>query len=219
VALILIAAGIAFVLTRGGGSARLQTLASTSSTTTTIVTSLPPSTPDTSTSTSTSTTTSSTTTPLDTTTLVGGLPPGTQAAYLDQLTPVQTEGSGTFSAGEAKANAVQYLHAVTGSPSCQSSGAFDEEFDLSRQWQTFSTTVALDDNSSSGSDAFYALYNDGVQTAKGKLVLGQSVPVKISVSGVLRLRLEVTDPNSAGNLCGFQNHSVSVVFGDPLLAL
>jgi NPCBM/NEW2 domain/RTX calcium-binding nonapeptide repeat (4 copies) len=67
------------------------------------------------------------------------------------------------------------------------------EYDLGRKYKRFVTTIGLRDDSYSGGMARYSFYGDGPDPLYERTVaFGQSFPVKVDVTGVLRLKLRVT---------------------------
>jgi hypothetical protein len=67
------------------------------------------------------------------------------------------------------------------------------EYNLGRQWSTLSTEFAFDDDRSSvTSNVRFRVLGDGAVLTESTLTFGQTMPVEVDVSGVLRLRFEVT---------------------------
>ena len=112
-------------------------------------------------------------------------------------------------------NGVSYSHAAVMHSSCAIEGAdggdFWIDYDLSRDYRTFSTMVGLSDDSPADMAATYNVYVDGTSAASGSLTFGTARKLDIPVAGALRLRLFVND--SAAQC---SNHD-RVVWGSPML--
>lgn len=151
---------------------------------------------------------------------VSGLP--ATSMYLTELDIVDKDntnannGYATFE--EAKISGGRYGHTVTLSASCynKDGGDYWVEYDLSREWSTFTATVGLRDDSPATAAASYTLLADNSVIAEGTLVLGDAKPVDVPVLNVLRLRLKINVPPSTGPNCDYDYDS-RVVWGDPTL--
>lgn len=148
----------------------------------------------------TTTTTAPTTTTTDavttttTSTTVTLQSPEYSAQYLDEMEPV----SGRIeSTGQAKANAKQYLHALT--LATVYDGQTAVEFDVSRSWERLTVEIGARDDNDSSVLAAYAIYLDGVKAASGEVALGTTTPVSLDLTDVLRLRLEMTGLRGDGS--------------------
>jgi len=125
-------------------------------------------------------------TPLSVTLQVAGA--GTEV-YLDEVST--TTGSGCRE-GSAKVNTYQSAHAVYcrfGNWSAGSSG--DVEYDLNRSANLLRFTGGLDDSSPSEGRVRLVIYGDGIKLWEREYGLGESTEESISVTGVLRLRIEM----------------------------
>lgn len=144
--------------------------------------------------------------------------PAVPARYLGDMNPVDQdpEGGGQYVAAQYTTNGTQYLHSVDVAASCGSTrGSYWIEYDLGRKYQTFTATVGLSDTDSSAAKAAYVVYADGKKVQTGTLTVGQSTPVKVPVTGVLRLRLETDNTNAGPNGCTSEaNPQADVVWGD-----
>ncbi|GAA3744351.1 NPCBM/NEW2 domain-containing protein [Salinactinospora qingdaonensis] len=65
------------------------------------------------------------------------------------------------------------------------------EFNLSREWQTLTSTVGIADTSDSGASVTFTVYVDGEQMASETTTLGEEVALDVDVSDALRVRLQV----------------------------
>jgi hypothetical protein len=125
-------------------------------------------------------------------------PAGT-SYYLADFNPVQTYGINVDSTPHT-VNGATYDHPVAWSPGF-SGNPYWAEWDLSRQctWLT-SPGVGLADDAPSGATAIFYVQSDGSYRWQKTISLGQSDSLKVSIKGVLRLRLTVRDvQNSVGD--------------------
>jgi hypothetical protein len=127
--------------------------------------------------------------------------------------------SGNLTTGPIVSDGVRFEHPVALDPGCynQWSGSAWIDYLLERQYQLFSATVGLDDQTPAGVTATYTvLGGDGKKLASGSLVPGAATKIKVSVGGEYRLRLwiNVPDPNNAAGCSSYFPH---VVFGDASL--
>ena len=202
VALVALAGGVAGVVLTKGSKDRGSNVAAGSTTTLSPTSTTEPGTTTSSSPSTTSSTgpptTVAPTTAVPTTVVSSALP---DRAFLDTFTRV----NGDATTGQAKANSVTYLHAITQDAQCQ--GQRSVEYDLSRAYTLLEGVVALRDDSDSGIAVIYAVYGDEKQLAKGSVALGQTDPIHIDVTGVLRLRLEATTTSTS---C----RSLQLVWGD-----
>ncbi len=139
------------------------------------------------------------------------LPPNTQlpatTQYIAELDTVATDAAANAynasDTGSYDISGTMYGHSVSMITGCvnQDGGDYWQEYDLSRSWSTLSGVVGLDDRSPTGARLSWKLFGDSVLLASGSSTLGVSTPLNVSVKGVLRLRLFVTDPASTQNPC------------------
>jgi len=88
--------------------------------------------------------------------------------------------------GQNRFNSVEHNYPVGSSPDWV-------EYNLGRRWATLSTAFTYDDvHAPVTSSVRFRILGDGVELANQTVTFGQYVPVSVNVSGVLRLRLEVT---------------------------
>lgn len=130
--------------------------------------------------------------------------------YLSDQNPVdQDPGADTayVKDGGYTANGVYYDHAVAMDGGCQNGDGGDmwADWNLDRSWDYLTGVVALSDDAITGSDISYAVYLDGRKAASGSVGIGQSVPIRLKVSGVFRVRLWMNDPMSPNDSCGFSS--------------
>jgi len=135
----------------------------------------------------------------------------------DFVYTVPTPGSGNLSTDPIVSNGVHYAHPISIDPGCynQWGGNAWIDYILQRQYQVFAATVGLGDSAPAGSTATYTLIGAGKKLASGSLAVGSAKKLKVSVSGIYRLRVEVNVPdptNAAG--CGGSGSFTQVVFGD-----
>jgi len=122
-------------------------------------------------------------------------------------------GSGSFSV-----DGMAYPRSVVFYNLCGNNDGGDiwAEFNLEREYRQLVATVGISDENPTSARGTFRILADGNQVAYGKLVHGQSVPVKIDVANVLRLRLEVNNPSAAAS-CALKAIPVHTVWGDAVL--
>jgi hypothetical protein len=125
------------------------------------------------------------------------------------------QGAGEVSTDPIVSNGVTYRNPVALDAGCYNAWGGDAwvEYDLGRRAEIFDATVGLPDSAQPGSTASFRVLGDGKTLAAGELVPGQAMKLKLSLSGVSRLRLfsNVPDPTGAAG-CG--TYYLQVVFGD-----
>jgi hypothetical protein len=95
--------------------------------------------------------------------------------------------------GPVTVNGVTYPHSIFDVGSvCAVGRVTTHAYDLGRHYSTFRATLGESDKSPANAPAQWDVYADGVQVYSGKAVLGQSVPLDLSMKGVLRLELTTT---------------------------
>lgn len=118
--------------------------------------------------------------------------PGKAVVRLDELEPVA---GGFLDEGLQKVDGQTYEHTVT-MTSCDPSYPEEVEYDLSRQYQTFSSIVGVPDDSPTSATAHYKVYGDGELLKETEASFGKPANLETSVAGVLRLRLTATCDSS-----------------------
>lgn len=143
--------------------------------------------------------------------------PPAQRVYLGGcnggLNPVSANGG---SCGQNSINGVTYVRSYSFSWCDFMSSCFSTdfaEFDLSRDFHTFTATLGLSDDSESAASALFEIVVDGQTKFSQTIGLGTAVPVSIDVSSALRLRLQVTPINVPNN----SQDSGRGVFGEPVV--
>jgi hypothetical protein len=92
--------------------------------------------------------------------------------------------------GVRRYNSLQLAGYVTTSPEWV-------EYNLGRSWGTLATTLTYDDEeSTSDSVARFRILGDGVPLVDRTVRFGEAVDVAVNVTGVLRVRFEVTSTSS-----------------------
>lgn len=212
VAALLVVAGIAaFLLTRPTATAP-DPVNTASGLSTLTATSAPPTTA--------TSTIADTPTAVDTATPAAnatGLPTGPQ--YLNELAPVDRDpltSNGSTRDGSFNASGTTYGHAINMNPGCANhdGGTYWIDYDISRKWSTFTTTVGLSDDSPADATATYTLIADTKPIATGPLTLGTATPIHLPITNVLRLRLQINNPESSSTKC---RGRTSIIWGDPTL--
>lgn len=128
--------------------------------------------------------------------------------YLSDLEAVSNSNAYNFDVGSAKANGINYSHAVSFQVS--RSTAASVEYDLSRDYRRLVGAIAFSDTSSSEAKYRVEDYGDGRQLYSGPITFGTTQTVKLDVTKILRLRLLVTDESGPVN----DGTTSDIVFGD-----
>ncbi|MDT3440888.1 MULTISPECIES: protein kinase domain-containing protein [unclassified Pseudofrankia] len=138
--------------------------------------------------------------------------PTTVDRYLSDSKIVQenVDSSAPGTNGSASVSGAAYVHSVRLPANLGYSGETPTyvEYDLGRHFQHLQTTVGLSDDATSGTVYLIEVFGDGRRLASHTVKLGDSVPVDINVTGVLRLRLMTTKVQA-----DYWDRSVTV-FGD-----
>ena len=142
-----------------------------------------------------------------------------QWSYLAKFQVVQSDdasSTGEWSTQPAGTNGIDYGHAIVMDPGCQNGdgGDFWIDYDLARHYTRLQTTVGIRDDAETTASASFQLIADGTVLTSGNLRLGMSVPIDVSVTGVLRLRLFISEADAPNDDCGFQEPA-SIVWGNP----
>lgn len=145
-----------------------------------------------------------------------------ETAYLSQLEYVDEDVAavyGRLRADTYSTGGEQYGRSVLLFSSCgnRDGGNYWVEYDLSQDYTRFTAAVGLSDDSAADSAVTYSITGDQRPLAAGPLTLGQVDALDIDVSGVLRLRLLINDPDSIQDGCVNRPTVAAVVFGDAAL--
>ncbi len=145
-----------------------------------------------------------------------------QTAYLSNMNIVgfdYASGTGTNDQGSYAISGTTYGHSIEMDPGCQNSdgGDFWIEYDLGRKWSKFTSTVGPLETDASDAAFSYTVYGDGRVLATGSAALAQPRRLRVNVSGYLRLRLLITDPQSPNRECGFVNGTYDYIWGNATL--
>jgi serine/threonine protein kinase len=147
-----------------------------------------------------------------------GLP--TAPIYLTDLNYVEKDEKADFESYEnepADISGHTYGHALSMGDSCSrgDGGDYWVDFDISRQWETFTAVVGVTDKSPAATSVTYTVFADTHPISSGTLTLGKAVPINVSVHNVLRLRFLYHDPTALTNSCSLPRPWVA--WGDPVL--
>jgi serine/threonine protein kinase len=137
---------------------------------------------------------------------------------LDEMTAVDNGGnsySGIYPEQQVSTNGRTYAHALVGQADCSTGDAW-VDYDLSRDWKRFTTTIGIGDSSPAQSTATFKIFVDGKQVATGDVALGRPGPVDLDVSQGLRLRLEMLN-TTCGKPFAQRASREAMVFADPTL--
>ena len=133
------------------------------------------------------------------------------ATNLDDLSPVQQDGYNDGNhAGTAVVNGKSYTRAVSFAVQESTGYTYSVQYDLGRDYQTFTATVGLSDASASNATVRLEVLADNRSVYSKDFSLGQTDTVKIDVSGALRLDFKVTLLTKADQYS-------TLVMGDPQL--
>lgn len=122
--------------------------------------------------------------------------------YLADMTPVSVDRMYNPTTGTTKANGKSYSHGLLMTPPSSGVGAI--EYDFSRQYRKLSGELGLDDRSDSAAIGKVEIYGDGRQLLAQDVPFGQTIPVDLDVTNVLRLKITVASVDGKS----------SIVFGD-----
>lgn len=111
-----------------------------------------------------------------------------------------------FESTLATVNAVDYDDALTTVVGC---GDERVEYNLARDYNELTTTVGLDDSSSSGHEVTFTVLGDEEQLETKTLGLGEDAALSVDVSDMLRLQLLIE-----GESCGGES---TAVWGEPVV--
>jgi len=110
--------------------------------------------------------------------------------YLADLETVESAGSFDLGNDQVAINGTTYVHAVwLKRYSCDSASV---QYDLGRHFRQFVSTAGLSDDSPSDAVVRMEVLADGRAVWTADLRLGKTQPIKLDVTGVLRLQLRVT---------------------------
>lgn len=108
---------------------------------------------------------------------------------LTQEDPVDIS-NGSWEAGRAEMNGQTYNRVLRASEGCYGGCLTWAEYNLGRNWDSFTAVVGLDDNSKSGESVTFTVYLDDEPEWRETATLGEVLEVEVDVSDSLRMRLE-----------------------------
>ncbi len=124
--------------------------------------------------------------------------------YLADMEPVDKDTLYGFNSdGATKANGKSYSHGLLVTP-VPSGSVGTIEYDFSRQYRKLTGELGLDDKSDSAAIGKVEIYGDGRQLLAQDVPFGQTIPVDLDVTDVLRLKVTVATVDGKS----------SIVFGD-----
>ena len=115
--------------------------------------------------------------------------PGSDEMLLTQMDPVETQNGG-WGEGRAEMDGDSYNRALRTTEGCFRGCVAWAEYNLGRDWDSFTATIGLDDNSRSGQSVTFAIYLDDEVEWRETATLGEVLDVEVDVSDALRMRLE-----------------------------
>jgi hypothetical protein len=111
--------------------------------------------------------------------------------YLTELLDPAASENGAQELPQTNVNGTTYFHSLRGA--YNSTVPRWTEYNLGRQWATLATTFTFDDDKSPADAKIrFRVLGDGAVLADQTLTFGQSAPVTVNVTGVLRIRFETT---------------------------
>jgi hypothetical protein len=132
-----------------------------------------------------------------------GAPTGSE--YLPELFVDSDSAASTGSArsGTFSTNGIEYPHSIQTTAGCfnDDGGDFWADYDLGRNFRTFTATVGLRDDCDADESVTWRVEADGVAIASGAARLGESQELELDVDGVLRLRLLMNEPDAPRKSC------------------
>lgn len=110
-------------------------------------------------------------------------------------------------------NSVSYAHALSSRTNCPTflNNSYSVEYDLGRHYQTLKAMVGVTDDSAANAEVLFEVVADGRTVYSQTAGFGRPLPVKVSVTGVLRLRIVATRTNST---CVAGDPNTKAVWGD-----
>ena len=115
--------------------------------------------------------------------------PGGDEMFLTQMDPVETQ-NGSWGAGRAEMDGDNYNRVLRTTEGCFRGCVAWAEYNLGRDWDAFTATIGLDDNSRSGQSVTFAIYLDDEVEWQETATLGEVLDLEVDVSDALRMRLE-----------------------------
>jgi hypothetical protein len=136
--------------------------------------------------------------------------------YLSELQPVDRGRSGQVDTDSATANGAFFGHSVIFYNHCYNSEGGDiwAEYNLSRAYTTFTTTVGISDDDPAAARGTFRILVDGAEVRKGDVASGTSTPIELNVTNALHIRLEVNNKSAAAQSCGQNTPEIHTVWGD-----
>ncbi|MFF0290353.1 NPCBM/NEW2 domain-containing protein [Streptomyces sp. NPDC005262] len=121
--------------------------------------------------------------------------------YLSDLQPLSSS-SGTDT-GSAEVNGRNYARSTSLRVDKSYIPENDAEYNLGRDWRTFKATIGLRDDAPTGCRLKFEAFADGKLINDATLPLGETRDLKLDISHVLRLKIQVTYVSSTdiSNYC------------------
>jgi hypothetical protein len=132
---------------------------------------------------------------------------------LDRLPVVEESGAG-WETGQARLDGDTYVRSVFSYTDDYCDSPTILQYDLGRNYRSFSTRVGPSDESYSQTLLQFDVRLDGRSVFSGKAKLGESLPIEVDVTDGLRLELSVARLESP---CGSWDDDVFGVWADPVL--
>src|SRR5699024_12304810 len=101
--------------------------------------------------------------------------------FLTQMDPVETQ-NGSWGAGRAEMDGDNYNRALRTTDGCFRGCVAWAEYNLGRDWDSFTATIGLDDNSRSGQSGTFAIYLDDEDEWRKTATLGEALGGEVDAS-------------------------------------
>ncbi|MET9759943.1 NPCBM/NEW2 domain-containing protein [Streptomyces sp. NPDC006372] len=131
----------------------------------------------------------------------GSASPTTGTQYLSDLQPLSS--SSGADTGSAEVNGQNYAHSIFLRVDKGYIPENDAEYNLARPWRTFEVTIGLRDDAPTGCQLRFEAFADGKQISDATVSLGEARDLKLDISRVLRLKIQVTyvSPTDISSYC------------------
>ncbi|MFE9727655.1 NPCBM/NEW2 domain-containing protein [Streptomyces sp. NPDC005794] len=121
--------------------------------------------------------------------------------YLSELQPLSSS-NGTET-GSAEVNGHNYARSTSLRVDKGYIPENDAEYNLGRHWRTFKATIGLRDDAPTGCRLKFEAFADGKLVTNATVTLGEARDLKLEISQVLRLKIQVTyvSPTDISSYC------------------
>ncbi len=141
--------------------------------------------------------------------------PGNVDRFLTELKVIESDGK--VESGSASISGTKLPHSVilrAGGYDRKPTDVARAEYDLGRDYRRLQATVGLADDARSNAVYQIEIYGDDRRLASHTVRLGNSVPIDLDVTGILRLRLTTTRVEGDNQDSSYDYNLSASVFGD-----